>query len=199
MIGDLKPTPTTYKDVEFRSRLEARYAVLFDELGIEWHYEPEGVQLPPLNVFGKDWPSVWYLPDFWLPKVPQSSRDLEPESTGPRWKSAGGQVGVWLEIKPNTPIEPEERLALGLQAETGQRVILAHGIPGWGPHGCTVTAFDYSCGDSRWFQQCNNCQTLLLEFNCEYLCDCGTGGSPGPTDSEFLIRAHRRAGGYRFA
>lgn len=44
----------------FRSRLEARWAVYFDALGIAWHYEPEGFDL------GSAGP---YLPDFWLPQV----------------------------------------------------------------------------------------------------------------------------------
>lgn len=96
-------------------------------------------------------------------------------------------------------------MALGLQAATKQRVLIASGVPGWGPNGCTVSAFDYTWSDYRWFQQCSSCQTLLLEFNRDALCDCGSSGSPGhwrgaePTDSDFLIRAHRRAGAYRFA
>lgn len=59
MTGDLKPIETQYKGYRFRSRLEARWAVFFDALGIEWIYEPEGFDL------GDD--VGWYLPDFWLP------------------------------------------------------------------------------------------------------------------------------------
>lgn len=55
----IKSTPTKYKGHSFRSRLEARWAVYFDVIGIEWWYEMEGYQLP----------SCWYLPDFWLPQV----------------------------------------------------------------------------------------------------------------------------------
>jgi hypothetical protein len=51
--------PTSYRGVTFRSRLEARWAVFYDALGVEWHYEHEGYQLS----------SGWYLPDFWLPNV----------------------------------------------------------------------------------------------------------------------------------
>ena len=40
----------------FRSRLEARWAVFFDVLGLNWTYEPEGFSLD----------SGWYLPDFWI-------------------------------------------------------------------------------------------------------------------------------------
>ena len=37
--------PTMYKGIKFRSRLEARWAVFFDTLGIEWEYEPQGYEI----------------------------------------------------------------------------------------------------------------------------------------------------------
>lgn len=49
---------THYNGYRFRSRLEARWAVFFDALGIAYEYEKEGYDL------GKD---GWYLPDFWVP------------------------------------------------------------------------------------------------------------------------------------
>lgn len=51
--------PTSYAGHVFRSRLEARFAVLFDEMGIRWEYEPEGFDLP----------HGLYVPDFWLPDL----------------------------------------------------------------------------------------------------------------------------------
>ena len=42
----------------FRSRLEARWAVFFDHFGIRWTYEPEGYELGN---------GLRYLPDFFLP------------------------------------------------------------------------------------------------------------------------------------
>src|SRR5215207_933310 len=57
---DIKPIETEYQGHRFRSRLEARWAVFFDALGIEYHYEPEGFDLGELG---------YYLPDFWLPQV----------------------------------------------------------------------------------------------------------------------------------
>ena len=33
--------PTKYAGIQFRSRLEARWAVFFDALKIKWEYEPE--------------------------------------------------------------------------------------------------------------------------------------------------------------
>lgn len=53
----IKPIETRYKGRLFRSRLEARWAVWFDVLGVTWEYEKEG-----FDVNGR-----WYLPDFWLP------------------------------------------------------------------------------------------------------------------------------------
>lgn len=54
----IKAIETKYKGCRFRSRLEARYAVFFDVLGVVWEYEPEGFEFE--NV-GR------YLPDFYLP------------------------------------------------------------------------------------------------------------------------------------
>ena len=53
----MKAIQTTYKDYLFRSRLEARWAVFFDEIGIKWEYEYEGY------TDGK----TYYLPDFYFP------------------------------------------------------------------------------------------------------------------------------------
>jgi hypothetical protein len=55
----IKAIETSYKNCLFRSRLEARWAVFFDGLGIKWEYEPEGFEMSS----GKR-----YLPDFWLPE-----------------------------------------------------------------------------------------------------------------------------------
>jgi hypothetical protein len=53
---ELKAIETRYKGYRFRSRLEARWAVFFEECGVKWGYEVEGFDLP----------SGRYLPDFYL-------------------------------------------------------------------------------------------------------------------------------------
>lgn len=73
-MTDIKPIETQYKGYRFRSRLEARWAVFFDALGIEWQYEPEGYDLGEAG---------WYLPDFWLP--------IQHHLYSP--------AGYWVEIK----------------------------------------------------------------------------------------------------
>jgi hypothetical protein len=67
---DIKAIETNYKGYRFRSRLEARWAVFFDSLGVKYEYEKEGYDLGELG---------YYLPDFWLPEV---------------------HGGLWVEIKP---------------------------------------------------------------------------------------------------
>jgi hypothetical protein len=52
----IRPIETRYKGYRFRSRLEARWAVVFDRLEIPWGYEVQGYALP----------SGPYLPDFEL-------------------------------------------------------------------------------------------------------------------------------------
>lgn len=56
----IKAIETHYKGCRFRSRLEARWAVFFDFLGVHWEYEKEGYSLGD---------GLLYLPDFWLPQV----------------------------------------------------------------------------------------------------------------------------------
>ena len=56
----LKAIETKYKGYRFRSRLEARWAVFFDALGLKWDYEFEGFDLGEAG---------WYLPDFWFPTL----------------------------------------------------------------------------------------------------------------------------------
>lgn len=54
----LKAIETRYNGYRFRSRLEARWAVLFDALGVEYRYEDEGFDLDGIR----------YLPDFFIPE-----------------------------------------------------------------------------------------------------------------------------------
>lgn len=54
----IKPIETVYNGYKFRSRLEARWAVFFDSVGIRYEYEPDGIRL--------DDERHGYLPDFYL-------------------------------------------------------------------------------------------------------------------------------------
>jgi hypothetical protein len=54
----IKAIETKYSGRYFRSRLEARWAVWFTEMGIKWEYE----------IVGMDLDGERYLPDFFLPE-----------------------------------------------------------------------------------------------------------------------------------
>jgi hypothetical protein len=95
--------PTIYRGVQFRSRAEARWATLFDDLAVAWQYEPAGYE------FG----GVRYLPDFWLPGV----------------LSRGRAGGVFFEVKGSDPTELEIRKAAGLAFGTGRPVVIAAAGP----------------------------------------------------------------------
>lgn len=56
----IAPIQTWYKNYHMRSRLEARWSVFFDALGLAWRYEVEGFDLGAAG---------YYLPDFWLPEL----------------------------------------------------------------------------------------------------------------------------------
>jgi len=58
--SQIKPIETEYKGYRFRSRLEARWAVFFDAIGLQFEYEHEGYNLGE---------SQYYLPDFVFPQM----------------------------------------------------------------------------------------------------------------------------------
>lgn len=64
----IKAIETVYNGYRFRSRLEARWAVFFDALGIEYEYEPEGYEYNNLSGDNPDTDTFRWLPDFRLPK-----------------------------------------------------------------------------------------------------------------------------------
>lgn len=66
----IKALPAFYKSIQFKSRLEARWAYYFDNLRLDWVYEPEGFELPSRRylpdflIEGKTWAEV--KPELWL-------------------------------------------------------------------------------------------------------------------------------------
>lgn len=74
----VKAIETKYNGYKFRSRLEARWAVFFDALGIPWEYEPEGFDLGD---------GLFYLPDFRL------------QCWGTRGDLLDEPFDLWVEVK----------------------------------------------------------------------------------------------------
>lgn len=73
MSNEIKPIETIYNGYKFRSRLEARWAVFFDAMGIKYEYEPEGIEVDDER----------YLPDFYFPDYEMYG---EVKGDRPGWK-----------------------------------------------------------------------------------------------------------------
>lgn len=57
-INVLTPMETRYRGLLFRSRIEARWALFYNKIGVPYQYEAEGYDLNGTR----------YLPDFWMPR-----------------------------------------------------------------------------------------------------------------------------------
>lgn len=76
----IKPIETYYNGYRFRSRLEARWAVFFDALGVKYEYEPEGFDLGDGD---------YYLPDF----------KVKCHSTRGKFGHPTEGFDLWIEVK----------------------------------------------------------------------------------------------------
>lgn len=83
----MKAIETKYNGYRFRSRLEARWAVFLDALGVKYEYEPEGFQ--------KD--GLYYLPDFRV-----KCGALRGESVTP--------FDLYIEVKGNMTDEDRKKI-----------------------------------------------------------------------------------------
>jgi hypothetical protein len=130
----LKAIETVYKEYRFRSRIEARWAVFFDTLEVEWEYEPLHYDLglkhhwddytfqEQLNeaiensyydedrsetireVYRKRYEKLMYLPDFYL-----------------------FELDHWVEIKGKPPTSEERNKARKLAKETNIPITILWG------------------------------------------------------------------------
>lgn len=97
---DIPAIQTNYNGNWFSSRLEARWAVYFDSLGVGYEYEQHSFDLPSRY---KPYP-----PDFWI-------------------FDDYCQEYFWLEIKPSYPIDSEIDWMWELYEETGNSGSILYG------------------------------------------------------------------------
>lgn len=123
----IKAIDTYYNGNYFRSRLEARWAVFFEEMGLMYQYEPEGFVIDE---------GCCYLPDFYLPQLDcyvEVKPEVENAYSHPDYRTkwaglcAGGkkmlllfgspQVKPWLMIRqPDfSPFVREQFKRLGIK------------------------------------------------------------------------------------
>lgn len=163
---------TRYAGRLFRSRLEARWAVFYDAIGIPWVYEPEGFQL-----IDGDGQLVHYLPDFFLP-----------------------QQDCYIEIKPTEPTDHEGNKAALLAQLTQKQVFIFIGQPGYHqdsgyPSGQIVSDGAYLYDSLGWDNYyawcvCLNCDLYGIEFDgrSERL-PCGCNDPNGPDNGSTFADA----------
>jgi hypothetical protein len=103
-MDTIKPIETEYKNYRFRSRLEARWAVFFDALGVEWEYEKEGFELSN---------GEKYLPDFWI-KRPECWIEIKPDNFNDNGSEKAGLLAAktrqWVNVICGNPWLDEHRI-----------------------------------------------------------------------------------------
>ena len=123
-MNEIKAIETVYNGYRFRSRLEARWAVFFDALGVSYEYEPEGFKLPSGKI---------YLPDFRV------------KCYGCRGEISNNPFDLYIEVKGKMTVYDAERIIefaraeeFGLpdflQGHIGYPVLIVGNIP---PSGCS--------------------------------------------------------------
>lgn len=91
MADHTKAIETVYKGFRFRSRLEARYGVFFEALGIKYEYEKEGFDLGEFR----------YLPDFYLPEYScwiEIKSEYPSDDEGRKAGLLAYHTGQWVDI-----------------------------------------------------------------------------------------------------
>jgi hypothetical protein len=155
----IKAIETRYRGYRFRSRLEARWAVFFSSLKLNWQYEPEGFILSD---------GTHYLPDF-LITLPRKHR-------------------LWVEVKPDNESTEKFNAFMNELKDGSWGVVLgqipeirsdAYGFLGVGEYNCLFAENDkyyveeddefYVKGaSSDWpyeFCICTHCGTAGFEFS----------------------------------
>ena len=182
----MKAIETPYDGNRFRSRLEARWAVFFNSLGIKYLYEPEGFRTS----------AGPYLPDFFLPDI-RGGVYVEVKGGDPsehdeaRFEAFEHDLFVVRDLR-----NPEKVLRLARNTD-----LSASG-------GCGDFYWFYFAGadngyDNYEFCECKECGTIGIEFDgrsARINCKCGPGwdGKEYNSGSPRLVKAYRDARYARF-
>jgi hypothetical protein len=190
--GEFKAIETTYNGRLYRSRLEAKWAVMLDALNVRFEYEAEGYETP----YGR------YLPDFWLADAYCRAKSCK---------------GVLLEVKPegwdeDLTVKWVERTASedGLIEDdvwqTNTEARLQYVAIQLGAAGLIVRGLDSAASEwmevapewdapMTWFS-CPACGALTFDDLSESCAKCGHADSAG--SNVRLAQALATARNYRF-
>ena len=133
----MKAIPTFYKGREYRSRLEARWQVFFDELGMKAFYEPYKVSANDLD----------YTPDF----VVLPGRGF------------GGKKTVHIEIKPIAPNEQYLDYLRKVHDRNDAMVLVCVGAPTLDqPNGFQIHGSEYEHKKTTHGFNCKRCPVCTM-------------------------------------
>jgi hypothetical protein len=105
----MRAIETVWKGYRFRSRLEARWAVFFDALGINWEYEPEGFELSDGTRYLPDFRvSSGYGPNYWYEIKPKGTKS---DAKFCQFKKDLGKIGDGEELDPRKHLDDAMLLA----------------------------------------------------------------------------------------
>lgn len=185
----MKAIETKYAGCRFRSRLEARWAVVFDHLRINWQYEAEGFEFDD---------GTHYLPDFWFPEL-STYVEIKPELRwrDTKWATLHAEVNVADWFVPHDGTDPG----------TGHLIRDSYAAPGakrtfmFGPiprpnHGAHV--YEYGCAlgpgspHNGWaFARCGRCNRYdIAHVGIASIMSCGHAIDPHDDSVEFSWFPH---------
>lgn len=146
-MNEIRAIETAYKGYRFRSRLEARWAVFFDALGIPWEYEAEGFNtsagpyLPDFRIFGNLFAEV----------KPPAVEKHEPK----RWQTFVEETGHSLVLLIDVPAEAWYPVMLAIKE--GPRVAVECDCGGHAGSCWTFEWLDFAASSAKgrpWFAFC---------------------------------------------
>lgn len=171
-MTNIKPIETYYNGYRFRSRAEARWAVLLDTLKCKYIYEPEGFKLSD---------GTLYLPDFYLP---DSDSFLEIKGViSPQDQHKIDQFRA----------DCEKAVTIGFSDMTFEA---CDNCVGWGDD---FEGFIPTCDDS-WLCRCRSCGKIWFMGSFgSYTCQC-CGEYDGDHHFELLLDSYknRESDNYRY-
>lgn len=178
----IKAIDTKYKGFLFRSRLEARWAVFFDVMNIDWEYESEGYDVD----------GVWYLPDF---RIGNNIIEIKP------MYSEDG-LSICYKMAEYLPLINVLHVS-GLPCEGGYKATRFEVHEGIDDDGKIVKQVEE---DVVYFADCRRCDGTAIIGTPEggfmwgafYGCTCDCEKSPFHGDGSRTARAYNIAKSYRF-
>lgn len=185
----VSPIETAWNGVRFRSRLEARWAIFMDSLGVKYVYEPEGYNLD----------GTLYLPDFLVPHLgcyleikPLFPTESERRKAALLCEGLKSNVYIFYEH----PCNPWDDSSASESAMAFLHI--APGVDGFGD-----LYPETSCEDtSYWWCECPQCHQVGIEYqgrSDRIDCGCKKNGDRGHYwNSQRLLRGYERAKGHRF-